>query len=226
MKSKEFLHHIKVFPGITEKALDDLLSGSIEVKITKGEFIFMEGDPSHYIYFVLKGLVRILRTSEEGKDTILEILFPGDIFGVVAAMRGEPYPASAQALSDCVVLKIGRSSFSQFIGKNPHIYSHIMKIIWERLRSAHELIATVSTESAEKRIARIILKLMERIQEGKGGRYVLNFTRRDIADMSAITLETAIRIIKKMERKGVLVCGRGFIEIISADGIKRIIEDR
>lgn len=224
MNLKDFFKHIKIFSGIGEKAFSDLLANATEFKVTKSEFIFMEGDASHNVYFVMKGLVGIMRTSEEGKDTILEILFPGDIFGAVAAMRGEPYPASAQALSDCVIMKISRNIFNQFIQKNPHLYSQIMKVIGERVKSAHELIAAISTESAQKRIARIILKLIEKIYEKKGDRFVLHFTRKDIAEMAGVTLETAIRLIKKMEKNGIVLCGRGFIEVISPEGLNRILE--
>ena len=110
-----------VFRGLPPKEIDGLARVTLSESHRPREFIFMEGDPSLWLYLVQAGRVKILKHSRTGKDVVLELLGPGEIFGGVAVLERRPYPASAQAMEATQVIKIPRDALLALLERHPSI---------------------------------------------------------------------------------------------------------
>jgi len=191
----------------------------------KGEYIFMEDDPSEWLYIVASGRVKIVKHSLTGRDIILEIITPGGIFGGVAVLDKRPFPASAQAMESVDVIRISRRRLFEIIEEYPILKFSMIKAFSDRLRDAHETLKDIATERVEKRIASLLVKLAEKagIEEGEYRRIAFPLTRQEIADMVGTTVETCIRTMSKFQKKGMVRTSGGRI-LIKVEPLKRYLE--
>jgi CRP/FNR family transcriptional regulator len=185
----------------------------------------MEGDPSEWFYLVAKGRVKIVKHTVMGKDIILEIMSPGDVFGGVAVLDRKPFPASAQAMEAVTVIRINRRNLFDVMDEHPALKLAIVKYFSDRLRSAHETLKNIATERVERRIASLLLKLSEKVGVEERGYKKIDFplTRQEIAEMVGTTVETCIRTISKFQKQGMVKSSGGRI-LIKVDSLKRFLE--
>lgn len=196
-----------VFRGVPAKEIESLVRVTQTERHPPREFIFTEGDPSLWLYLVRSGRVKILKHSRAGKDVVLELLGPGDIFGGVAVLEQRPFPATAQAMESTEVLKIPRNALLALSGRHPSIVRELALMIGQRLRAAHEAVKTLAVERVESRLAATLMRLADR--EGKPSRAGVelpyHLTRQSLADMAGTTVETTIRVVSRWIKEGLVV---------------------
>ncbi len=170
----------------------------------KGATLFAEGDPADRIYFLFVGRVKIVKAARD-RDIILEILGPGEPVGAVAAFERQPFPAGAVALEPCGVVSIPERDFFALLEKRPQITRKLLAGLTLRLIMLNRRLADL-TGSVEHRIARLFSTLAERTgQKRPEGVFVpLHLSRQDIADLVGTTIETAIRVMSRWQKEGLV----------------------
>jgi CRP-like cAMP-binding protein len=213
-----FLGASPVFAGLPGPEFEALAAQAREHSCRAREFVFHEGEPAVWLCLVRTGRVRIVRHSRAGKDVVLELLGPGEIFGGVAVIERRPYPASAQATEPSVVVKIPADVVVRLAERHPSVVREMALLIGRRLRAAHDSVKSLSVEPVEARLAATLLRLADR--EGvrtKGGiELPFHLTRQSLADMSGTTVETAIRVVSRWLRD----------EIVEDRGGRLVVRDR
>jgi CRP-like cAMP-binding protein len=209
MPAKEtaaFLGGNPVFAGIPARDVESLAAVALEEAHRARAYIFMEGDAPHWFYLVRSGHVKIVRHSKTGKDVVLELLGPGEIFGGVAVIEKRAYPASAQATEPTVVLKIPADSMIALAERHPAFIKEMALMIGRRLRAAHDSVASLAVDPVEARLAATLLRLAKRegTRSGRGVALPFHLTRQSLADMTGTTVETTIRILSRWLREGLL----------------------
>ncbi len=227
-KKFQIIKGIPIFSSLTEKELKEIESLFNEEVVKKDEYIFWEGDPSNWLYVVSEGKVRVLKQSASGKDIILEIISSGDLFGGVAVLDKRPYPASAQAMENSKILKLSRSNILKILDSYPTVAIDTVTYMGKRLRDAHEMMRSLAAERVEKRIATILLRLAEKIgiKEPSGIRLDINLTRLDLAEMAGTTVETAIRVMSKFGKGGLVDSHAKKIVITNKEGLESLLENK
>lgn len=195
-----------VFKEVPAKELDGLLRAVQVERHRPREFVFLEGDPSLWLYIVKRGRIKILKHSRAGKDVVLELLGPGEIFGGVAVLEKRPYPAAAQAMEETEVLKIPRDALLRLSERYPSIVKEMALMIGQRLRTAHESVKSLAVEPVEPRLAATLMRLADREGQpsGMGIELPFHLTRQSLADMTGTTVETAIRVVSRWIRQGLV----------------------
>ena len=196
-----------VFRGLPAKEIDGLSRVSQGERHRPREFIFVEGDPSLWLYIVRSGRVKILKHSRAGKDVVLELLGPGEIFGGVAVLEERPYPATAQAMETSDIVKIPGDAIRALSERYQSIIKEMVLMIGQRLRTAHESVKSLAVEPVEPRLAATLIRLADR--EGTASRSGIalpfHLTRQSLADMAGTTVETAIRVVSRWIKGGLVV---------------------
>ena len=201
-----FLHRCPVFAGLPAREVEALGAVASEARYRAREYIFMEGDPARWLCLVREGRVKILRHSRTGKDVVLDLLGPGELFGGVAVIEQLPYPATAQALEPSAVVRIGADVMIGLSERHPAMVRELALLIGRRLRTAHDSVKSLAVDPVETRLASAVLRLGEREgQPGQGG-LVLPFhlTRQSLADMTGTTVETTIRVVSRWLKDGLV----------------------
>ena len=178
----------------------------------KDEYVFMENDESDRLYLASTGRVKIVKHTPEGKDVILEIILPPEIFGGIAVLDGRPYPASAQAMEAVSVLWVEKTTFFELIDRF-HVLALEANIYFgERLRNAYDMLKSVSVERVERRIALLLIRFGDKVGRRNSGDEIvmeMGLTMQEIAEMVGTTVETAIRIMNKLKKEGLISYGKG-----------------
>ncbi len=216
-----------IFSKLREDEIKDIAGRFQELSFKKDDSIFWEGDPSDWLYIVSEGQVKIVRHTGSGKDVIIEVVPPGEIFGGVAVLDKKPYPASALSMGRTEVIRLQRKSFLLLLDEYPGIAIESIKHFGERLRDAHDMLRSIAVERVEKRIATLLLKLSEKagIDEGGYRKIDIYLTRQDIAEMVGTTVETAIRTMSRFTKDGIIRTADGKIVIIDGRALREIVDE-
>jgi CRP/FNR family transcriptional regulator len=193
----------------------------------RGDVIFREGDPSERFHTVVSGRVKIVKFAPHAKELILEIFGPGDPFGAVAAYEGRPFPASAVAIEPTEILSIQRRDFFALIARHPEIARGLLLGLTRRLVELTQKLAQMTSGGVEYRIANLFLKLADRmgVKEGEGTVIPLALSRQDIADMVGTTIETAIRIMSRWGKEGIVRTERTSFVIENRSALEKMAEE-
>ncbi len=221
-----FLKTSPVFALLPAREIETLGAVTVEQTHRAREYIFMEGDPARWFCVVKSGHVKILRHSRTGKDVVLELLGPGEVFGGVAVIERRPYPAGAQAVGDAVVLKIPAESMIALAERHPSIIKELALMIGRRLRAAHDSVKSLAVDPVEARLAAALLRLVERegTRSKQGLGLPFHLTRQSLADMSGTTVETTIRIVSRWLKAGVVRDEGGRLVLADPEGLRVLAE--
>ena len=172
----------------------------------KGAMLFSEGDGSELLYTVLTGRVKVFKTTPRGTDVILELFGPGDPVGAVAVYEARPNPASAVALELTSCLLIPRQAFFSMLEGYPTMVRGLLVGLTHRLVELTNRLTELSGGRIEGRLARFFLKLgTDMGQRRDDGVFIpLVLSRQELADMIGTTVETAIRIMSRWGKDGVI----------------------
>jgi len=185
----------------------DLLEkyGVLKKFYEKTSTVFEEGKlPSHY-YQILSGEIKMNNYNDDGREFIQGIFYKDQSFGEPPLFLNQNYPASAVAVEDTQILCLPKSNFMKLLEENPTISIKIIENLAQRLYYKSVMAAEISTQEPEHRI----LKLIDHgiayfnFKKDENG-YLINFTRQQIGDLTGLRVETVIRTIKALEKKGVL----------------------
>jgi CRP/FNR family transcriptional regulator len=213
------LHGFRVLPEAERAVLD---RSTRRVDVQRGQMLFAEGGAADTVWAVAEGKVHIVKSGPEGREIVLEVVAPGELFGAIVAIEDRPYPASAIAAEAGGVWCLPATLVRDFCRRYPTLRNAILGHVAERLRSAHERLRSVALERAEQRLARALLALAKKIGSDHDGRTALNVTRQELADMTGTTVETAIRVTSRWQGAGLIATWRSHIEIVDAQGLAAI----
>lgn len=201
------------FRGLPTAELDRLASVAQELNHAKGETIFTEGDEATSVWVLYEGRLEIFKYTSDGKPRAIEIIQPKELFGTLCRLGGEgrAYPCTAVASVDSVSFRIADSIFLDMFRRNPSMVSGVCTLCSNRLNMMQELSCS-SQDPVEKRILRTLFQLAK--QHGN----TLPYTKRQIGELSATTVETTIRTLSNFQKKKWISSSRG--EIVLKDTAK------
>ena len=215
-----------IFAGLPARDLAALAAAARDVTYRARDYVFQEGEPAVWFCLVKRGHVKIVRHAKSGKDVVLELLGPGEAFGGVAVIERRPYPASAQATETSVVTRIPHDLICALAERHPSIVREMALLIGQRLRAAHESVTSLASDPVEARLAAALLRIAEREGVRTSDRLTLPFqlTRQSLADMTGTTVETAIRVLRRWQREGLLEDEDGHVVLADVEGLRERAE--
>jgi CRP-like cAMP-binding protein len=216
----EILSLAPMFRSLNPRELDAVAHRFREDRFVRDAYIFYEGDPAARFWVVKEGQVKIIKYGEGGKEIVLEMIPPGEIFGG-AAMLMAAQPATAQALSDVVTISLGLDEYRRVLHEYPAVAVRVIETLGDRMLGAIRMRALAS-ERVERRIAHILLKLATKFGEETDEGLVIgaSLARQDIAELADTTVETAIRVMSRFNKSGwVKTLQGGYVVIINREAL-------
>lgn len=228
MDRLEILKRTSFFSSISEPTQREISRLFVEEKYGRDDYIFFEGDAAEWFHIVKEGKIKLVKHSDTGKDVILQIFAPGDMFGESYLFDRKPYDASAQAMEPATVLKLSRKEFFLLFGRHPFVATEMIMELGRQLREAQATIKSLAVDRVEQRIASILLKLAGKLGTPQQGGTLLDIslTRQDLADMTGTTVETAIRVMSRFTKTKIIKPVAGKILIFNPALLKRIAEGK
>jgi len=200
----EFLRNIQLFSSLSDEELDQVCSKVIVEEFKKNEIILHEEDTNDFMYIILLGKVKVVQTTEDGKEIILAIHRPDEIFGEISLIDGKTSPATVLATEDSLIAIISKNEFYSLLSNQGKVLEKFLQILCSRLRESWKRIQILNFKNASDRIKMLFLMLSydngKKTPEG----IILNIklTHQNIADMAGLTRETVTRVLDKWQKSG------------------------
>lgn len=179
--------------------------GARKLHIKKGETIFSEGDTPKYYYQIADGEVKMNNFNDEGKEFIQGLFSLGNCFGEPPLFINKPYPANAVATVDTDLYILPKDILLKLLHDNPDANLAMTTNLSQRLYYKSIMASEISSQDAEHRIIKLIDYFKEIVGMKPSDKYKVTLTRQQIADLTGLRVETVIRSIKILEKKGSLI---------------------
>ncbi|HSD14352.1 MAG TPA: Crp/Fnr family transcriptional regulator [Flavobacterium sp.] len=177
--------------------LDLLYSwGGITKEYKKNEIIFYENTTARFYYQILEGCVRLFNTNDKGKEFTEAYFWCGDSFGEPPLLIDKDYPASAVALRDCTIIRLPKESFLKILEEYPCIQKHFLDLMADRVHSKIMFSKDIINQKPEFRI-NAFLKAQKNCDNDE--KWLVPYTRQEIANFTGLRVETVIRVFLKMK---------------------------
>jgi CRP/FNR family cyclic AMP-dependent transcriptional regulator len=225
LKKLEIVKRIPFFTSLSENELLQISQMLVEKEFKKGEYLFWEGEPAACLYVIKTGKVKVLKHSAQGKEIVLEVITPGEICGGGTIFSETQY-ASARAEERSKVYSLSKKDLLFLIKNRQNLALEVIVFLGRKLLQAHEMMIGLISGKVEKRMAALLLGLSEKhgtpVREGI--KINLKLTRQDMADFVGTTVETAIRVIGRFKKMGVLSSGSKEIILKNKEKLKELVK--
>jgi CRP-like cAMP-binding protein len=195
--------------------------------LARGDVLFAQGDKAQAVFAVLSGRLRLMQHTLDGQDVALSIFAPGDMIGLVAVISDEEYPGTCEASDEVTVLAISGSTFYDLMSHHAPLTMRIIKLLVRRLHEAHDHIRELAVERVERRVARTVLRLANKVgvNTEHGVRIDMTLSRQDLAELCGTTLHTVSRILNDWQRAGLVDVGREQVTVTRPHDLVLIAEE-
>ena len=222
----DMLSTLSLFSSVPRSELRVLAQSSAVRQVEGGEFLSLPGEQPEIGFVVISGRLAVTKISEAGKELTVELLPPGDAFGILRVLESTPPNTAVRAQIASRILAVHQTALRIIVDKYPAVYREIAEEYSNRMKALLNLAVSLAHAKVESRIVSTLLALAPRFgkscaQEDQSRIYL---TRRELADLAGTTPETAIRITKNFERDGLLDLSRpGIIKILSLNNLRELI---
>jgi CRP/FNR family transcriptional regulator, nitrogen oxide reductase regulator len=204
------LNKSEVFKGLTREQYADLIKRGRSIKLRPKSILFHQGDPAKNCFLVSRGRLKLTKLNEQGREVILRYIGAGELTAAATVLKNWSYPVTAESIEETDVTGWDKPTMTQLMHQYPDIAINLLGIILERLDDVQHRYLEVCTERVDQRIARSLLRLMQRAgsKTRDGIQIDISLSRQNIADYSGTTLYTVSRTLSAWEKNGWIKSGR------------------
>src|SRR5438874_10627018 len=212
-----------IFCDLEPEALDQLCRYAKHITLKRGASIFCKGDPGNSLFAVISGTVKISISSPDGRNAILNLIGPGEIFGDIAVLDGAPRSADATANTNCEFFVIDRREFLPFVRSQPALSMKFIELLCARLRWTSEQVEQIILQNLPGRLASALLRLTEKHKLGPQGRTIA-ITQQEISEMVGMTRESINKQLRAWAAREWVRLEHGAIVVLKAEPLQTLAE--
>lgn len=201
---EDILRQAPLFVALDDEAASALRATMVEVKISRGDELFVEGDPGEHLYVIVEGKIKLGTASSDGRESLLAVLGPGEMFGELSLFDPGPRTATATAIVDSKVLGLGHEDLGPWLSGRPGVSQELLKSLAQRLRRTNEALADLVFSDVPGRVAKALLELSEKFGTRRDdGLYVAHdMTQEELAQLVGASRETVNKALAEFAQRG------------------------
>lgn len=223
LDKKRLLQDHPFFKALDDRIVDRLAPHALTRNVKKGTLLFRKGDAGTNLFAVGAGAVRVSAPSDEGKDTVFNLIVPGEIFGEIAFLDGGPRTADAVMIESGELMVIERRDFLPLLRDYPDLALRLLEILCGRLRHTSEQIEDIVFLRLKARLAKALLYLYER--SSSEPQQTLKVTQREISQLVGASRESVNKQLRKWQRQKWVRLERGGLSILSPTALRRVVSE-
>lgn len=221
MVDVEALRQIPLYTSLEPDDLALVAAVTYERRYMRGDIIILAGQRGGALYYVRSGLVKVYKTSPEGKEQTLRLMAGGQTFNDVPALDGGPNPASAMAMEATVVYFTSGEELRRLIAERPGVALATVRSLAGALRHLVTLVEDLSFRHVRARVAKILLEQEEGPE--MAGQPRRRLTQQEIAAMAGTAREMVGRALKELEAAGAIHSAHGRITVVDHDRLQMLM---
>jgi CRP-like cAMP-binding protein len=189
--------------------------------------LYTEESPSDSVFFVDSGFVKIMRRGKDGKEVLVSIVPPGDVFGEHAVFVGGPRVYTAEVMQEGVVYEIPRDQFLAFCDTHSSMWRYLFESSAHKVRELEQKVSLLCLHDVESRILNYLCSLATVFGVSTtNGEYSLPLSQSELASLIGATRETTSTTLNALARRGLIKLGRRLLVVPSADNLRAAVNDR
>src|SRR3989440_639844 len=212
-----------IFCDLEPEALDQLCRYAKHITLKRGASIFCKGDPGNSMFAVISGTVKISVSSPDGRNAILNLIGPGEIFGEIAVLSGEPRTADAIANAQCEIFVIDRREFLPFVKSQPALSMKFIQLLCERLRRTSEQVEQIILQNLPGRLASALIGLTEK-RKLEPANHTIAITQQEISEMVGMTRESINKQLRAWAARKWVRLEHGAIVVLDVGSLRELAE--
>lgn len=216
----EALRQVSLFATLAPDDLARVAAVTVARRYARGDIIILAGQEGGALYFVRRGLVKVFKTSEEGKEQVLRLIGAGHTFNDVPALDGGPNPASVMALEPTVVYATSGAQLRRLIVERPGVAEATVRTLASALRYLVTVVEDLSFRRVQARIAKILLEQAEQAARQEGDQEQHRLTQQEMAAIAGTAREMVGRALKEFEIAGAIRNEHGRITVLSRERLQ------
>ena len=213
----ESLKTITYFSELSLTELNSVQKFVFEKAVAEDEIIQFEGEPAKAVYFIVSGLVKVFKTSAEGKEQVLYFVRPDDSFNDVSAFDGSPSLASVEAMMPVVLYGIRKDDLETVLREYPQVTLNMLGVLSKRVKHLVSLVEDLSFRNVTNRVAKVLL---EYASDGTSQKPRL--TQQEMAAIAGTAREMVGRSLKTLEDEGSIRLNRNRIIITDKEALREM----
>ncbi|HVO94114.1 MAG TPA: Crp/Fnr family transcriptional regulator [Terriglobales bacterium] len=223
-QARHLLGECVLFRGLSQKERTDLVGRARMRSFRAGQTIFLMGASGDSMMAVLDGTVRISVPSPEGKEIVLAIIQPGEVFGEIAVLDGKERTAEATAMTDCTLAVLERRDVMTFLESNPSGWPRLVDLLCARLRHSDRQIAEMAFLQLPVRLAKALLRMADMAAGLAGARAGarIRLTQRELGNIVGMTRESVNKCLREWQRKGIIRIEDNEIVVVKRDALEQV----
>ena len=215
----EILSRQPLFRGLDETELRAIAAQTREYRVHKHEVLFNKGDTPQGIHVVVMGQIKLYLPSTQGWEKVIHMEGPGSTFGEAVVFLDRPYPVSAQAMQESIVLLIGKEALSRAIDNSPLLCRKMLASLCVRL---HELVTDIEACTSRTSLQRVTCFLAQQAPAGSRTYEVaLGTSKQTLAAQLNLAPETLSRMLGQLSQAGLIEVHGRSITVLDIDKLRR-----
>ncbi len=212
-----------LFQGVAPEAREALASALQYSDYTRGDTVFTEGEQGDTLFIVLTGKVKVGRRAADGRENMLSVMGPSDMFGELSLFDPGPRTATATVLTDARLASLAHAALRPWLNDRPEIAEQLLRVLARRLRRTNDALADLIFTDVPGRVAKALLELAERFgtQEGEGVRVHHDLTQEELAQLVGASRETVNKALADFASRGWMRVDSRAVTIHDADRLAR-----
>lgn len=221
--NEDVLRKAPLFHGLDDDTSRALASSMSIVKLRRGETLFDEGDEGDRLYVVVSGKIKLGRTSPDGRENLLAILGPGQMFGELSFFDPGPRSTTATAVTDTELRSLGHTSLNPVLSEHPDVAYAMLHQLAGRLRRTNEVVGDLVFSDVPGRVSKALLDLAGRFgKEFDDGIHVNHdLTQEELAQLVGASRETVNKALADFASRGWLRLEPRSVTILDIERLKR-----
>ena len=193
-----------VFQGVNPDAVTELIQDMETVTFPRGTTIFDEGEPGDRLYIIVDGKVKLARHAPDGRENLLSVMGPSDMFGELSIFDPGPRTSSAVCVTEVTAATMDSTLLKQWIDEHPEISQQLLRVLARRLRRTNASLADLIFTDVPGRVAKTLLQLANRFGTQEGGALRVNhdLTQEEIAQLVGASRETVNKALATFAHRG------------------------
>jgi CRP-like cAMP-binding protein len=200
------IKYVSLFSGLSDTELENILRLAVKQSFKKNQMVLFEDDPDTRLYIILKGMVKLTRINDDGREFIFAFLGEGDVLGELSILEDEIRSTNAVAVENTVLIYLDRSDYQEIFQTYPQLTLNLLREMTQNLRIRDTQIKSLTLQSATGKVANTILRFAD--EAGHISMGMVEITRlpphRDLANMVGTSRETISRAINWLTAQGYL----------------------
>jgi CRP/FNR family transcriptional regulator len=219
----DVLAETPLFEALSEQDASALRAGIIDVHLDRGEQLFSEGDTGDKLYIIISGKIKLTKAAPDGRENLLSVHGPGEMFGELSLFDPIPRTSSATAVTDAQLAGIAHDDLRAWLSTRPEVAMHLLQALAQRLRRINEVKADLVFTDVPGRVAKALLDLSDRfgVQTPDGVQVNHDLTQEELAQLVGASRETVNKALADFAARGWIQLAAKSVLVTDTDRLRK-----